>query len=426
MKHTDLLSLITIGVSVVTLAIIMTERVNDTAAALFGFAIATLAVHFIGGYPFLAIAQGMGWDVILLVTAMMIIVAVMASSGLFQWIAVIIAARTMGNPRRVFIYFMIVVFSISLFFIPLPTMLIVSTFTVEVCDAIDVDFRPYLITEAVISGIGVLSTPIGSVPNLLIIYYAGIDTVLLFATMFPLSIILFAITMYFMLNKYSDTLSEAKYRDLTALLAVNPSDMIRSRTDFRASIIGMAILVIGFIALPKEAAMIALVVAAGLLVISRDRARDLLRHLAWDAVFFLVGMMGIVQTLAMSGVIESLAFGFGGIAEANVFIAIFVMIWVPGMLMSPLDAKAVGILITPASIGLRTVNPMIAISLGAGINIGGYSIPFGDTPNMVVVNISEEHHKPLSWREFNKAVIPVAIIHLIVTTVYCIIISLFL
>jgi len=416
---------IVLAIFVIALLAIMSERINDTAASLMAFGVAATVVYFLDGVQFVDYAAGIGWDVILFVAAMMIIVSVVASSGLFQYLGIILALRTFGHPRRIFNYFMVLVFFISLLFDPLPTMLIVSAFTVEVCNAIDVDFRPYLMTEAVIAGIGSMPTPIGSVTNLVMVYLAEINIALMFVVMLPLTIILTILTMWYMLRKFSTEFDDNIERDMTDLFAINPNVAIRSKQDLAVSLIGMVVLIIGLIVLPQQAAMLALIIAGALLVFSRDRAKELLRRLSWDTVFFLMGIMGIVQGLVLTDIIASLAAGLQWLSEASVLIAIVLMVMVPGGLMAPMDAKAVGILLAPAAKDLTAINPMVPLSLIAGTNAGSYVVPFGDAPNMVVVSISEKNLKPLSWAEFNKTVIPLGLLHLVIIVVYFGILSLF-
>jgi Na+/H+ antiporter NhaD/arsenite permease-like protein len=415
--------LIVLAIFVVTLFLIMSERVNDTAASLMAFGVSATVVYLLDQIEFVSYASGMGWDVILFVAAMMIIVSVVASSGLFQYLGIIVALRTFGHPRRIFDYFMVLVFVISLLFDPLPTMLIVSTFTVEVCNAIDVDFRPYLITEAVIAGVGSMPSPIGSITNLAMVYLAEIDTGLMFIATLPVAVILFLVTMWYMLRKYKVELEDSTERDMTELFAIDPNVAIRSREDLIFSAIGMIVLIIGLIILPQQAAMLALVIAGALLILSRDRAKDLLRRLSWDTVFFLMGIMGIVQGLMLTGIIGDIAGGLQWLSETSAVLAVILMVGLPGGVMAPVDAKAVGILLAPAAKNLT--NPMVQLSLLSGTNAGGYVVPFGDAPNIVVVSISEKNLKPLSWSEFNRVVIPLGLLHLVILMIYFGILSLF-
>jgi Na+/H+ antiporter NhaD/arsenite permease-like protein len=103
-----------------TLVVILSERINETATALFGMSLAGLVLWLAYDFDFKELVIMMEWDTILFVTAMLIVVAIAASSGMFQYIALILIHRTGGNPRRIFITFMGFVFAISLFLDPLP------------------------------------------------------------------------------------------------------------------------------------------------------------------------------------------------------------------------------------------------------------------------------------------------------------------
>jgi Na+/H+ antiporter NhaD/arsenite permease-like protein len=417
-------AVIVLAVFVVSLLAIMSERVNDTAAALVAFGVSASVVYFIDGIPFTIYATGMGWDIVLFVAAMMVVVSVVAASGLFQYAALILALRSAGNPKRIFLWFMALVFVMSLFFDPLPTMLIVSTFTVEVCKAIDVDFKPYLMTEAVVAGLASMPTPIGSISNLVIVYLASIDVALMFLTLLPLSIVLLGVTILYMLRRYAEVFDESQARDLTDLFEIDPNITIRSKVELAYASVGMAVLILGLVLIPEQAAMVAIVVAGALLLPSRDRARDLFRRISWDTIFFLIGMMGIVQGLALTGFIDNLAGGLQWLADTNDVVAIMTMVLVPGGLMAPVDAKAVGILMAPAAAGLADTQPMVAIALVAGTNAGGYVVPFGDAPNMVAVSVSERNLNPISWAEFNRVVFPLGVLHLVIMALYLALIGL--
>lgn len=421
----DTAGIIILIIFVAALLAIMSERVNDTATSLLALAVSAFVLYTLDEVPFGTLLSTMEWDIILFVAAMMIIVSVVSSSGLFQYTAVVLAHRTGGQLRQTYLYLMIVVFAISLFFDPLPTMLIVSPVTVEVCNAIDADFRPFLVSEVVVASVASFPTPIGSITNLLIVYIAGINSGQMVILLLPLAILLFGVTIWYMLRHYDDVMKPSEERDLTDLFSIDPKTMMRSHMEFYTSIGALGGLVLGLVLLPEQGPIIALIIATLLLVLSGDQAKKLFQTLSWDTVFFLVGMIGIVQAMVVAGVIGDFTAGFQFIIGNNTILAIILMIWIPGALMAPIDAKAVGVLLAPIAGNLESANPMIPLSLTVGTNAGGYVVPFGDAPNVVVVRTAEKHCKPISWTEFNSIVIPLGILHLIIATVYCAILSLF-
>jgi len=147
----DVAGVIVLIILIVTLLVIVSERVNETATALFAMSLVGGILYLYNGLTFGDFVLLMPWDTILFVTAMLIVVAVAASSGMFQYIALVLIHRTHGNPRMIFVTFMGFVFIISLFLDPLPTMLVMGVFTVEVCKSLDMDFRPVLISEVIVA-----------------------------------------------------------------------------------------------------------------------------------------------------------------------------------------------------------------------------------------------------------------------------------
>jgi Na+/H+ antiporter NhaD/arsenite permease-like protein len=368
----------------------------------------------------------MPWDTILFVAAMLIVIAVAASSGMFQYIALVLIHRTRGSPRMIFITFMGFVFVISLILDPLPTMLVMGAFTVEVCKTIDMDFRPLLISEVIIANFASIPSLVGSVPNLVIVVEAGIDVSLMFIVLMPLALILFAITIPLLLRQYGDVLVLDEASDWNVLSMIKPSVMIKSRHDFYLSIIAMVILVLGFTigAVRVEASLIAMMVASGMLVFSHKRAQDLIRALSWDTIFFLVGLFGIIAGLEVTNVISEFVNGTMAIIGQNVFLAIGLMIWVPGFVFSIIDNIPVAALLAPLGLELGAINAVVPMGLLVGTNVGGYMIPFGDAPNMIAVKLAEDEGKRISFYEFTKIALPLGVIHLVVSTIYLFVIAL--
>ncbi len=421
----DVAGAIVLIILIVTLLVIVSERVNETATALFAMSLVGGVLYLYNGLTFGDFVLLMPWDTILFVTAMLIVVAVAASSGMFQYIALVLIHRTRGNPRMIFVTFMGFVFAISLFLDPLPTMLVMGVFTVEVCKSLDMDFRPVLISEVIVANFASIPSMVGSVPNLVIVVSAGIEVGFMFVVLMPLALILFAITVPLLLRKFGDELVSDEGADWNVLFMIKPSVMIKSRHDFYLSLIAMTVLILGFTigAVRVEASLIAMLVASGMLVFSHERAKDLLRHLSWDTIFFLVGLFGIIAGLESANVISEFVNGMVALIGQNVFLAIALMIWIPGLVLSIIDNIPVAALLAPLGLELGAINAVVPLSLIVGTNIGGYIIPFGDAPNMIAVGLAADEGKPISFINFTKIAFPLGILHLIVSTIYLFAIS---
>jgi Na+/H+ antiporter NhaD/arsenite permease-like protein len=417
----DIPSFVILLILISTLVIILSERINETAAALFAMSVAGAVLFFAYDFTFQELVLMMQWDTILFVTAMLIVVAIAASSGMFQYIALILLKRTQGDPRKIFVTFMGFVFAISLFLDPLPTMLVMGVFTVEVCRVIDLDFRPVLISEVIVANFASIPSFVGSIPNLVIVAWGEtINVGLMALVLFPLSIILFLVTIFILLRWYAPQLAEESLSEWNLLYMVKANSMIKSRHDFYLSIIGMTILILGFTigALRVEASLIAMMVASGMLVFSHERAEKLVKQLSWGTIFFLVGLFGIVAALEKSGVISEFVAGVTSLVGNNIFLGISFLIWIPGFVLSLIDNVPIAALLAPLASNLGSVNAVAPLTLMIGINVGGYMIPFGDAPNMIVVDQAREGGRPISFLEFTKIALPLGFIHLVISTIY--------
>ena len=75
-------------------------------------------------------------------------------------------------------------------------------------------------------------------------------------------------------------------------------------------------------------------------------------------------------------------------------------------------------LLAPLASSLGSVNAVAPLTLMIGINVGGYMIPFGDAPNMIVVEQAREGGRPISFLEFTRIALPLGFIHLVISTIY--------
>jgi Na+/H+ antiporter NhaD/arsenite permease-like protein len=190
----DFVAGLILAVFIVTYIAISTEKVNRTATALLGMGVVGVVLWATGAGAFNVIVDGIEWSTILFVTSMFIIVTIAASSGMLQFFALELTRTTQGQTKKLFVSLLGFVFIISLFFDTTSTMLIMGPLTIELCKALDIDFRPFLISEAVTCNFASIPSIVGAVPNLLIADKAEVDPGFLFVTLLPLSIILFAVS----------------------------------------------------------------------------------------------------------------------------------------------------------------------------------------------------------------------------------------
>jgi len=416
-----------------TYILISTEKVNRTAMSLLGVAIVGVILYialeiFIltgvdhGGVEFSVLIAHIDWTTIIFIIAMSIIVSVAAASGLFQFIGLKIAARSGGDHKKLFITFLVFVSVVSLFFDTVSTMLIAAPLTIEICKALEIDFKPFLISEAIVCNFSSIPSIVGAVPNLVIAGKTGLDPGFLFIVMMPLSIILFLVSVPILLRWYRSTFGTTEEIRIDRVFSIDPTTMIKDRWDFNISAGALILLVIGFALGPSFGLvppMIALVVAGFLLLLAHERANEFLHKVGWPTVFFLVGLFGLVGALEITGLIDALADVIRPIVGNDANFATVFLIWIPAMLSAFLDNLPVSAVLAPIAVEFGGLSSVIPLALVFAVNIGGYIFtPLGSPANMVAIGLSEREHDPISFIEFVKIGTLLGLIHLAIGSGY--------
>ena len=163
------------------LLIIAFEKLHSTTAALVGLS-AVFLVSFIGVafWPDLFIFNFdraltyINWEVIFLVMAMMIVIAVIEETGIFQWTAFQAYRMSGGRAWLLVLILMAVTAVASALLDNFTTMLLMTPISLQIALAIGINPLALIIPEVLASNVGGISTLIGTPTNILIGAHANI------------------------------------------------------------------------------------------------------------------------------------------------------------------------------------------------------------------------------------------------------------
>ena len=125
--------IISIVIFVGVFALIISEKVHRTSAALAG-AVLLWLTHII------TFEQGMeeiDFNTLGVLTGMMLFVAVAKQSGIFEYMAIKAAKIAKGDPWKIMMYFVIITAVCSAFLDNVTTVLLISPMTFTVCKILD-------------------------------------------------------------------------------------------------------------------------------------------------------------------------------------------------------------------------------------------------------------------------------------------------
>ena len=202
--------------------------------------------------------------------------------------------------------------------------------------------------------------------------------------------------------------------------------VIKQEQTFLISILGIVILVLGFTVgnfFNMGPVLTAMIAMTFLLIETRDSIGETLKEVQWGTVFFIIGLLIIVQAIDDLGLIELAAQILQPvIADVPSFSGVF-MVNIAGALSGVIDNIPISAALAPVATALGkavvSINAKyLALGLIVGVNVGGYLTPIASPANILALSFSEKEHTPISFIEFAKLGTTLSILHLIIASLY--------
>ena len=288
--------IIAIVVFVVVMVAIVTEKIHRALAAVVG-AMILLILHVVS---FDAAMEHVDFNTLGVLLGMMLFVAVVKLSGLFEYLAIKCARLAKGNPWLVMVLFVCLTAVLSALLDNVTTVLLIGPMTVTVCRLLDLDPLPFFLAEIMASNIGGTATLIGDPPNIMIGSAAGLSFADFVMVDAPAAIIclIVMIGLFYLLFGRKFKVDEEHKR---ALMERDEREEIKNPTLLRQSVIMIILVTAGFMlhgSLGIESCVVALTAAGILMLISGERIEEALAHVEWTTLVFFAGLFIVVGALS--------------------------------------------------------------------------------------------------------------------------------
>lgn len=401
---------------------IMTEKIHRTAAALTG-TVLLLLTHV------LTVDKAVGYidfNTIGVLIGMMIFVAVVKNSGIFEYIAIKAAKLAHGDPWRIMMIFMVITAVLSAFLDNVTTVLLVGPMTITIARMLKANPVPFLMTQILASNIGGTATLIGDPPNIMIGSAAGLDFMDFLTNTGLVVVVIMAVMVVIMRFLYGSHLSADK-EAIEAVMQLDENKAIEDRSLLIKSVVVMILVVAGFIfhsSLHIESAAVALTAAAVMMLIGRQNIDDIIGEVEWTTILFFIGLFVVVGGLDETGVIGQLAEAVINLTEGHMILTMLVLLWASALLSSVLDnipfvATLIPLVLAMGESGFDIAPLWWAISLGACL--GGNGTLIGASANVVLSGISGKHGYPITFKEYTKLGFPMMLVSVVISMVYLLI-----
>lgn len=412
--------IISIVIFLLVMVAIVSEKVHRAAASLAG-AVILLVTHVL---TVDSAIEHVDVNTIGVLVGMMLFVAVVKNSGLFEYIAIKSAKLTHGKPWAIMAVFTIITAALSAFLDNVTTVLLVGPMTLAITSILKVNPVPFLLTQILASNMGGTATLIGDPPNIMIGSEAGLGFADFILNTAPAVVIIMAASLlcfYLMFGRKLKVSNDA----MQAVMELDENRAIKDKSLLIKSVVMIGLVVIGFMfhsSLGMESCTIALLAAVIMMIVGKQDVEDVIMGVEWSTILFFIGLFVVVGGMEENGVIDQLATLLIGMTGGNMVLTMLIILWVSAIVSSFLDNIPFVATLIPMILAIQAesgmdVTPLWwALSLGACL--GGNGTLIGASANVVLSGISNKNGYPITFMSYLKVGFPMMILSVAISMVY--------
>mmetsp|Transcript_4915 Transcript_4915/g.13227 ORF Transcript_4915/g.13227 Transcript_4915/m.13227 type:complete len:770 (-) Transcript_4915:249-2558(-) len=416
--------------------LIITDVVHRTLSAFIGMFVAIFFLVLVDKAPdMVRIWEHIDQEVIILLLGMMIIVHVLSTTGLFEYLAVKSYQWSGGTLVKLWYILVILTAVLSAFLDNVTTVLLIAPVTINLALAMKVDPIPLLVSQAILSNIGGTATLIGDPPNIIIgaalaDYISFVDFL---SNLLPIVLIIAVAALGFLRWWYRAALAEETgFVDVDEL---KKEYRIRKKLLLIRAGIVFGCVIILFFTEPihhVQAPWIALLGAVVMMLLSEPHdLQHTLESVEWDLLLFFAALFVCIESLAEMGLITwigDLIIGWvRSVPESQqLTVAIVILVWVSGIVSGILDNIPYTTTMVPVIVQMSR-DPVLQLplrpliwSLALGACLGGNMTLIGASANLVTAGIAGRAGHKITFVSWLKQGPSVTFISLILAMTYCI------
>ena len=272
------------------------------------------------------------FNVIFLLVAMMIIVAITTKSGVFNWLANELLKFTKGHPVKILFALGIFTAFVSAFLDNVTTVILIMPITFAMAKKLEIDPVPYLLTEVFASNIGGTATLIGDPPNIIIGSAGGLTFMDFLKELTPVVVIILLIVVSVLALVFKNKL-HADQDKMNAVAQIDNSGTITNKNLMLRSTIVLALVILGFMLhdmIHLETCVVAMLGASFLLIF--EKPNDILKDVEWNTIFFFIGLFIIIGGLEASGGIKLMAQWILDVTKGSQAATSMIILWASGII----------------------------------------------------------------------------------------------
>ncbi len=416
---------ITTLIFLAVLGLMATGKQHNTLAALVGVA-SLFAVSYLGSpvredlfiFDFRSALLYVDWNVIFLIMGMMIVIAVVEETGVFQWLA-FKSYQISGGRRWLLLAILMTVTGITSALLDnVTTMLLMAPITVQIALALGMNPLALLMPEVLASNVFGISTLIGTPTNILIGSYARISFGGFLWNLTPGVMLALGGLIVYGEWQYRRELASGNGASADLLQKLSERGRIVQPEELRkAGWVGAAMLALFLLGdrvhlLPSVTALVG---ATALLAWIKPDMEKMMEAVDWTTLVFFIAIFIVVGAVQEVGVISYVAEGMGWLVGGNLVLAMLAVIWTGAILSTVIANIPFTAAMLPVVGHLSARVPgaetkVLFYCLAVGSAMGGNGSLIGASANMVTAGIAERAGFPITYAYFLKKGAPAVLV----------------
>jgi len=421
-----LLAIVLLSIYVVLAFEIIHRTVIVLIAATIAIAIGITTGLFQADESYEFAIRSIDFNTIGLLLGMMIIVTILAETGIFQYIGIKMGKASKGNMWKLLVMMSVFTAVTSMFIDNVTTILLMIPVTISIFKIFRMSPIPFILAQVLASNIGGTATLIGDPPNIMIGSAANIDFFTFLIHMGPtiaISLIVSLILFKVFFRKELKTTPQ----NLEEIMSQDEMSFIKDRPLLIKSLLVLFGVIVFFIIhgiLHVQPSIIALGGAGILLLISKIKPEKILHEVDWSTLIFFACLFITISIAKESGMIDVLAKTALGITAGNPWGSFFMIAWVSAIASAFVDNIPFAVTMIPL-IEILNQSPAIAAefnsavsplwwALSLGVGFGGNGTLIGSSAGVIAIGLSEKYGYRITFIQFLKIGFPFMIITLAV------------
>jgi Na+/H+ antiporter NhaD/arsenite permease-like protein len=409
---------------------------HNTLSAMLGIAVVFL-ISYIGraARPDLFIMdfgdaiRFVDWNVVFLIMGMMIVIAIVERTGVFQWLALRSYQISGGRLAILLPILMLVTGVASAILDNVTTMLLMTPVTIQICLALGIHPFAFLMPEIFAANVIGISTLVGTPTNILIGSYAKISFNDFLINLTPGVVLAFIGLVLYCRHIYKTELSTSGEISKELLARLEDRARITEPEHLRKAGwvgLGMGLLFVFGEFVHLLPSVTALMGATAMLAWIKPDVEEMIEAVDWTTLVFFISLFMVIGAIQEVGLIAVIAEGIAWLVGDNLILAMIVVVWAGALLSTvianiPFTAAMLPVMgyLTATIPGAESKALFYCLSVGSAM--GGNGSLIGASANMVTAGIAERAGYPITYSYFLRKGFPALLITVALATIWLLI-----